>query len=90
MSEDDCKTVHHVGEVDEARRKLLRDVEVKVTRYADKLEATGMSRSGKIVQDELEKYRQRVIEVSGGEDWADLLAMISCNALFIVVFTDDT
>ncbi len=51
-------------EMDESRRKILREVELKVMKYADKLEANGLSRSEKTVQDELEKYRQHLIEVT--------------------------
>ena len=32
-------------------------------RYADKLEANGLSKSSTLFQDELEKHRQKLIEV---------------------------
>ena len=68
-NEDSRSSAHdspavHVGEVDEPRRKLLREVELKVMRYADKLEANGMSKSSTSFQYQLEKYRQGLIEVS--------------------------
>lgn len=53
----------HFGEVDESRRRLLREVELKVMKYADKLEMSGLSKSGETFQNELEKYRQNLIEV---------------------------
>eukprot|EP00795_Rhopilema_esculentum_P016431 gene16431-7840_t len=66
-NEDSRSSAHdspavHVGEVDEPRRKLLREVELKVMRYADKLEANGMSKSSSSFQYQLEKYRQGLIE----------------------------
>lgn len=47
---------------DEARRKFLRDVEVKVMRFVDKLEQRGGSKSGLNIQKEAEKFRKQLIE----------------------------
>ena len=49
---------------DEGRRKFLRDVEVKVMRFVDKLEQRGGSKSGLNIQKEAEKFRKQLIEVS--------------------------
>jgi len=43
------------------RRKFLRDVEVKVMRFVDKLEQKGASRSGLNIQQEAGKFRQQLI-----------------------------
>merc|ERR1719427_842499 len=50
------------AEEDEARRKFLRDVEVKVMRFVDKLEQRGGSKSGLNIQKEAEKFRKQLIE----------------------------
>jgi len=47
---------------DEGRRKFLRDVEVKVMRFVDKLEQRGGSKSGLNIQKEAEKFRKQLIE----------------------------
>ena len=49
---------------DESRRKFLREVEVKVMRFVDKLEQRGGTRSGLNIQAEAEKFRQQLIDVS--------------------------
>jgi len=49
-------------EDDEGRRKFLRDVEVKVMRFVDKLEQRGGSRSGLNINKEAAKFRQQLIE----------------------------
>ena len=63
----------HVGEMDEARRRFLREVELKVMKYADKLELRGLAKSGEVFKNELEKYRDNLIEVS---DFASLVSVI--------------
>lgn len=50
-------------EDDEERRKFLRDVEVKVMRFVDKLEQRGGSKSGLNIQKEAQKFRQQLIDV---------------------------
>jgi len=47
---------------DESRRKFLREVEVKVMRFVDKLEQRGGTRSGLNIQAEAEKFRQQLID----------------------------
>ena len=68
LNEDSRGSAHespsvHVGEMDEARRRFLREVELKVMKYADKLELRGLSKSGELFKNELEKYRENLIEV---------------------------
>ncbi|XP_047130391.1 U2 snRNP-associated SURP motif-containing protein isoform X1 [Hydra vulgaris] len=46
---------------DEERRKFLRDVEVKVMRFVDKLEQRGGNRSGLNIQKEAAKFRKQLI-----------------------------
>lgn len=45
------------------RRRFLRDVEVKVMRFVDKLEQKGASKSGLNIQKEAAKFRQQLIDV---------------------------
>jgi len=58
-SEDDDSSKE---EEDESRRQFLREAEVKVTRFVDKLEQRGGSKSGLNIQKEAEKFRKQLIE----------------------------
>ena len=61
-----------VAEVDESRRKFLREVELKVVKFADKLEASGGPKSGRTLQEELSRFRAQLLEV----------VYITCVSLF--------
>ena len=67
VTEDSKSSTHEssfqVGEMDEAKRRFLREVELKVMKYADKLEMKGISKSGETFKNELEKFRENLIEV---------------------------
>ena len=52
-----------VKDIDEEKRKRLREVEVKVAKYADKLESSGKENSASIKQ-KVEQYRQQLLDVS--------------------------
>jgi len=66
VTEDSKSSTHEssfqVGEMDEAKRRFLREVELKVMKYADKLEMKGISKSGETFKNELEKFRENLIE----------------------------
>ena len=48
---------------DEEERQKLRDVEVKVMRFIDKLEQRGGSKSGLDIQKEASKFREQLLQV---------------------------
>lgn len=53
-------TAARITEVDEARRKKLREIELKVAEYAQKLEAKGESN----IAQQCNKYREKLLEVT--------------------------
>ena len=59
ISVDAAKTVK---DIDEEKRKRLRELEVKVAKYADKLESSGKE-SQNSVKEKVEQYRQQLLEV---------------------------
>ena len=60
ISVDAAKTVK---DMDEEKRKRLREVEIKVAKYADKLESSGKETPDS-VKEKVEQYRQQLLEVS--------------------------
>lgn len=50
------------GKMDEARRKFLRDVELKVMRFVDKLEQRGSATRSLNITNEAQKFRQQLID----------------------------
>ena len=80
-----------VGEMDEAKRRFLREVELKVMKYGDKLEMKGISKSGETFKNELEKYRENLIEVISfflkylnGAYFCSLILLI-CNLFSVTI-----
>lgn len=59
ISVDAAKTVK---DIDEEKRKRLREVEIKVAKYADKLESSGKETPDSI-KEKVEQYRQQLLEV---------------------------
>ncbi len=56
-------SVDAVKDTNEEKRKRLREVEIKVAKYADKLESSGKETPNSI-KEKVEQYRQQLLEVS--------------------------
>ena len=56
-------SVDAVKDINEEKRKRLREVEIKVAKYADKLESSGKETPNSI-KEKVEQYRQQLLEVS--------------------------
>ena len=50
-------------EIDESRRKKLREIELKVAEYAEKLEAKGGGKKGANIAEKCNQYRAKLLEV---------------------------
>lgn len=71
MKHDEAASTHdktsRSAEIDESRRRKLREIELKVAEYAQKLEAKGSrkgGKSGKEIQEQCNQYRAKLLEVS--------------------------
>jgi len=54
------------AELDESRRRKLREIELKVAEYAQKLEAKGSRKGGKSskeIQEQCNQFRAKLLEV---------------------------
>lgn len=50
-------------QIDEEKRKMLREIEVKIVKYIDEIESGQVSRDpGLTIQEQAEKYRQELIK----------------------------
>lgn len=52
-----------VTDIDEEKRKRLREVEIKVAKFTDKLESSGKETPSSI-KEKVAQYRQQLLEVS--------------------------
>lgn len=67
----------------EEERKKLRDVELKVMRFIDKLEQRGGNKTGLNIQKEAAKFRQQLLEVCNKH--ATILHVLTCIIIHLIL-----
>lgn len=73
-------------EMDESRRKKLREIELKVAEYAEKLEAKGAGKKGMNIAEKCDHYRAKLLEVRFNNLFMLIIPLVfHCS---IIIFSD--